>query len=177
MDVYQTDDDGYFVGITTDDPDPLTPGNRLIPRGCVGTAPPTLGANEAAHWSAGAWTKRPDHRGRVYWLADGSRHEITARGVALPEGALDAEPPPPPPPIPSSVTMRQARLALLGAGLLAQVDAAVATIPGAAGDAARIEWEYALSVERESPLVASLTAVLGLTDAQLDALFTTAAGL
>ena len=97
MNVYQTDDDGYFVGITTDDPDPLTPGNRLIPRGCVGTAPPALGANEAAHWAGGAWTKRPDLRGRVYWLADGSRHEISARGVELPEGALEEAPPSPPP--------------------------------------------------------------------------------
>ncbi|MCR4299981.1 MAG: hypothetical protein NUV51_00010 [Sulfuricaulis sp.] len=97
MDVYQTDNEGYFVGITTDDPDPLTPGNRLIPRGCVGTAPPALGANETAHWAGGAWTKRPDHRGRVYWLADGSQYEITARGVELPEGALDEAPPSPPP--------------------------------------------------------------------------------
>lgn len=177
MDVYQTDDDGYLIGTVAADPDPLTPGNWLIPRGCVGTAPPALGANETAHWAGGAWTKRPDHRGRVYWLADGSRHEITARGVALPEGALDAAPPPPPPPIPSRVTMRQARLALLGAGLLSQVNTAIASMAGTPGEAARIEWEYALSVERGSPLVASLTAALGLTDAQLDALFTTAAGL
>lgn len=81
------------------------------------------------------------------------------------------------PPVPQSVTMRQARLALLGAGLLQSVDAAVAAMPGVGGDAARIEWEYAMSVERGSPLVAGLSASLGLTDAQLDALFTTAAGL
>jgi hypothetical protein len=73
--------------------------------------------------------------------------------------------------------MRQARLALLGAGLLAQVNDAITAMGGTPGEAARIEWEYALSVERDSPLVASLTAALGLTAAQLDALFTTAAGL
>lgn len=78
---------------------------------------------------------------------------------------------------PTKVTMRQARLALLGAGLLPQVDAAVAAITGAAGEAARIEWEYALTVERDSPLVASLTAALGLTGTQLDELFTQAAAL
>lgn len=83
----------------------------------------------------------------------------------------------PPPPTPTRVTMRQARLALLGAGLLPQVDAAVAAIPDAAGDAARIEWEYALSVERDSPLVSSLSEVLGLTSEQLDNLFTVASGL
>lgn len=97
MNVYQTDDDGYFVGTVTADPDPLTPGNWLIPRGCVGTAPPALGANETAHWAGGAWTKRPDLRGRVYWLADGSQHVISARGVALPQGALEEAPPSPPP--------------------------------------------------------------------------------
>lgn len=79
--------------------------------------------------------------------------------------------------VPKSVSMRQARLALLGAGMLASVDAAVAAMPGVEGDAARIEWEYATSVERTSPLVAGLTAALGLTTEQLDALFIAGAGL
>ena len=73
--------------------------------------------------------------------------------------------------------MRQARLALLGAGLLAQVNTAVANMPGAEGDAARIEWEYAKEVRRDSPLVAVLSAAFGLTSAQLDDLFTEGAKL
>lgn len=79
--------------------------------------------------------------------------------------------------VPEVVTMRQARLALLGAGMLAQVNTAVATIPGAEGDAARIEWEFSNTVGRHHPLVLSLTSALGLTDAQLDALFQQAAAL
>ena len=79
--------------------------------------------------------------------------------------------------VPEVVTMRQARLALLGAGLLAQVNTAVANMPGAEGDAARIEWEYAKEVRRDSPLVAALSAAFGLTDAQLDDLFTEGAKL
>ena len=82
-----------------------------------------------------------------------------------------------PPAVPVTVTMRQARLALLAKGLLANVDAAVAGMPGADGDAARIEWEYAATVDRNSQLVASLSSALGLTSAQLDALFIAAAGL
>jgi len=80
-------------------------------------------------------------------------------------------------PVPEVVTMRQARLALLGAGLLAQVNTAVANMPGAEGAAALIEWEYAQEVRRNSALVAGLSAALGLTDETLDNLYKVAAGL
>ena len=86
------------------------------------------------------------------------------------EGVLQAH-------APSMVTMRQARLALLGAGLLPAVDAAVAAMLGTEGDAARIEWEYATTVERQSALVSGLSGALGLSDAQLDGLFAVAAGI
>ncbi len=73
--------------------------------------------------------------------------------------------------------MRQARLALLQSGLLSQVNTAVASMPGVAGDTARIEWEFSSTVERNRPLVQSLVGALGLTDAQLDDLFRLAATL
>ena len=79
--------------------------------------------------------------------------------------------------IPQVVSMRQARLALLVAGLLAAVNTAIAAMPGAAGEAARIEWEYSGEVHRDKALIQALAPVLGLTDAQLDALFVTAAAL
>ena len=76
------------------------------------------------------------------------------------------------PPVPQSVTMRQARLALLGIGLLDDVGAAIAAIPDPAQrKAAEIEWEYATVIERNSSLVTSLAAGLGLTAADIDALF------
>ncbi len=86
---------------------------------------------------------------------------------------IPPEPPPPPPVvIPQSVTMRQARLALLGIGLLDDVDAAIAAIPDPVQrKAAQIEWEYAAVIERNSPLVTSLAAGLGLTAADIEALF------
>jgi hypothetical protein len=83
-----------------------------------------------------------------------------------------------PPPPPEAVTARQARLALLGAGLLDNVDAALATISDPqARRAAEIEWEYALEIRRDSPLVAELAPLLGLTDEQVDDLFRAAAEL
>tara|TARA_R110000782_G_scaffold114830_1_gene204970 strand:- start:454 stop:930 length:477 start_codon:yes stop_codon:yes gene_type:complete len=75
--------------------------------------------------------------------------------------------------IPRSVTMRQARLALLSAGLLPAVEDAIA----GAGPAAKIEWEYAQEVERAAGLVPTMGAALGMTEAQLDALFIKASEL
>lgn len=79
--------------------------------------------------------------------------------------------------VPQQVTMRQARLALLAAGLLSQVDAAIDALPSPNKDAARIEWDYSATVERTWPLVAMLGAALGLDDTALDDLFITAAVL
>jgi hypothetical protein len=80
--------------------------------------------------------------------------------------------------VPQSVSMAQARKALLGAGLLGAVDAAIAAIAEeATRQRAAIDWEYATEVQRDSPLVAALAPAMGLADAQIDALFTAAAGL
>lgn len=73
--------------------------------------------------------------------------------------------------VPPAVTARQARLALLSAGLLSQVTTILAAMTGPEGEAARIEWEYALGIERNSPLVTALSSQLGLTDEQVDNLF------
>lgn len=105
-----------------------------------------------------------DYAAYQRWLAEGNTPE-------------PADPPPPPPPV-TSVAMRQARLALLGAGLLGQVSSAIAAIPDAtARAAAEIEWEYATEVRRDSPWVLQLSAALGLDAEQLDALFAHAATL
>lgn len=79
--------------------------------------------------------------------------------------------------VPDSVTMRQARLALLGAGLLAQVDGAIDSLGEPAKSAARIEWEYSQTVERHKPFVLMLGAALGLTNKQIDDLFKAAVQL
>lgn len=81
------------------------------------------------------------------------------------------------PTVPASVSMRQARLALLGAGLLASVDAAIAAMSSPAKEATQIEWDYASEVQRGNALIASLAAGLGLTETQVDDLFVVAATL
>lgn len=72
------------------------------------------------------------------------------------------------------VTPRQARLALLEIGKLAKVDTALAALPSPQKEAAQIEWEYATEVRRGSALVASLGVALGMTEAQIDAMFESA---
>ncbi len=80
-------------------------------------------------------------------------------------------------PAPEAVTARQARLALLAVGKLDMIEAALAQMPGPQGRAAQIEWEYALEIRRDSPLIAALAPALGLTMEQVDDLFRAAEGL
>lgn len=76
-----------------------------------------------------------------------------------------------------TVSMRQARLALLQSGLLSQIEAAIAALPEPDKSAVTIEWEYAQEVKRSHAWVIALGIQLGLTDQQLDDLFTLAASL
>lgn len=80
--------------------------------------------------------------------------------------------------VPTSVTRRQARQALLLKGILDKVDAAIAGI----GDAtqrglAKIEWEDSQVFERSRPFLIQIGAALGLDSAGLDDLFIFAATL
>lgn len=86
-------------------------------------------------------------------------------------------PPPEPVAVPQIVTMRQARLALLGAGKLAAVNDAINALPSPAKESAQIEWEFSNEVNRQNGLVSQLAPLLGMTDADLDALFIAAAAL
>jgi hypothetical protein len=72
------------------------------------------------------------------------------------------------------VSNRQARLALNQAGLLANVEAAIAGMSEPDKTIVTLEWEYASEIERTSPWVISMGASLGLTETQLDDLFVAA---
>lgn len=71
------------------------------------------------------------------------------------------------------LTPRQMRLALLHAGLLDAVEAAVA----AGSRELAIWWEFSLACERGNPRVAQLAADLGLSPEQVDAIWVTGAQL
>ena len=71
-----------------------------------------------------------------------------------------------------SITMRQARLYLLGAGLLSQVESIVSQ-----NEAWKIEWEYATDVVKNSQLVVTLSNQLGLSSEAIDVMFDEASKL
>jgi hypothetical protein len=87
------------------------------------------------------------------------------------DGEQFTTPAPTPAPVPQSVSPRQARTALRAAGLLSDVNAAVA----AAGEQAQIDWDYALEIRRDDALIASMAASLNITNEQIDDLFRAAA--
>jgi hypothetical protein len=75
------------------------------------------------------------------------------------------------------VTNRQARLALLQAGLLDTVNTTISTLGSPDAHAIQIEWEYASEIRRDSPLVVGLGGMLGLTEVQISELFELASTL
>lgn len=96
--------------------------------------------------------------------------EYTWDGMAL------IEPPAPPAPpvyIPTSVSMRQARLQLAVLGSYQTVNQAVTSM----GELAQIEWEYAATVDRGNLLTAAMVALLGWTEQQTDEYFIAASQL
>lgn len=161
-----------FIGETEADRSPLEPDVILYPAFSTSLLPPSPGAHQAAVFQDGAWSLVADFRGQTYWLA-GVPATISDLGVSPPDGSTTE----PPAYVPRAVTMRQARLALLAAGKLGQIDAAIDSLPSPQKEAARIEWEYSQEVQRHKPLVLALAPALGLDDAALDALFVAASQL
>ena len=78
-----------------------------------------------------------------------------------------------PAPVPQVISIAQAKAALAAAGLLDAANAAVAAT--GANSQTSIAWQYATEFHRDSPNIAAVAAALGLTSAQVDALFVTAA--
>jgi hypothetical protein len=77
--------------------------------------------------------------------------------------------------VPTVVSMRQARLALLNVGKLALVDAAIQNMTSPQREKAQIYWEYSIQVGRYSPMTLAIGTAVGLTSAEIDSLFIEAA--
>lgn len=146
--VSQLDANGYFAGAVEADESPLEPGVFLIPGGAIDVTPPNVPQGKVALWQNG-------------WVF------VNPPEPEQEEPPLDG--------VPQVVTRFQARAALHLAGLLTTVESLM-TDPQT-DMLARLAWQDAQEFRRQSPTMLFMAATLGLTDAQLDALFTTAAGI
>lgn len=97
--------------------------------------------------------------------------------VAVWDGSGWGLAPAPPPPVPPVVSPAQARIALIRAGLMQQVQQTLDAMPGAEGEEARARWEYGLALERNHPTTLALAEAIGLTQTQVDDLFRAAAAI
>ena len=73
--------------------------------------------------------------------------------------------------IPESITARQARLALLQIGKLADIATAISNLESPIKEQVEIEWEYATDIYRNNGFIDALGSNLGLDKSALDDLF------
>lgn len=120
----------------------------------------------------------PAHAGNHIVVTPEQRLNWTAlRANAGRNGVEPAPAPVPAPVVPEAVPMLNAKLAMTEAGWMADVEAHMAAIPGVEGKKARVFFAEALTMRRDHPLVTGISAALGKTQAQVDALFIAAAAL
>lgn len=79
--------------------------------------------------------------------------------------------------IPKTVSMAQARIALIKAGKFDAVESGIAELDEPAKTVATIAWEYSANVSRNGALIKTLSGEFGFTEKQLDELFIAAAAI
>lgn len=85
--------------------------------------------------------------------------------------------PPPPVRVPREIANWRARAVLEISGMLPAVESAIAAMDGPAGIIVRNAWQSGAPLARHGPTVSSLAPALGLTEAQVDAMFIQAEAL
>jgi hypothetical protein len=147
MIVYQTDINGYYVGIAQADPSPLEPGTWLIP-GRAYTVAPSIPNGHYAQWVNGTWA--------YYVNPDPDAPEDEAPEQTLEEWRTAMV-----------VSAFQAKAALYNIGKLELAQQVVEQ----AGGLVKLAWDEAVEFRRLSPSILQLAPALSLTDTDLDDLF------
>lgn len=154
--VYQCDDDGWFVGITTADESPEEPGVFHIPRNAYEDAPP------------------------VFKPGDGERVRRVARGWEIVKPETTPTTPEPPKGAPTTCTPAQGLVALFAIKRITEdnILEAIDSIPDEVQRyTVRIGYQRATTWERGSPSMQTMAQLLQLSESDLDELFAYAVGV
>lgn len=160
----------------------------MVPANATLSAPPETAVLEIAVWSGIDWSVVPDHRGKEYWLPDGSFHRIENLNQTPPDEALTMKPEP-------SIEKRRADAVLsredfaeqtaeaniitwseaadwaAGNALPGIVQRLVEGVPEAEQGRLAFRLLTTKAVSRLAPEVLALGAMLELSEEQIDALF------
>lgn len=157
MNVFQTNYDGVFVGVTTADPDPMDTGNWLIPAGCVTVAPPELGEGEFAVWDGEKWRvetipvlEQPTPEPAAPPTIAEMRAAASLSKIDFCRALYTAQI------LPADLVVDAAR-----GKWPATFEAAIATLPEAAQVDAKLAWAGATHVSRTAPLFLQLLDYFG----------------
>ena len=90
--IYHFDENGAYCGASEARRSPLEDDVYLIPAMATDLMPPATGKNECPVWEDGKWTLKPDFRGKVYWLDDGSECKIDRIGETIPANGFSQKP-------------------------------------------------------------------------------------
>lgn len=107
--------------------------------------------------------EHPDWPAYLAWLSTGG----------VPQAPAATPPPDLPSPVPMSVTRYRALAAMHMAGIIGDVETIIADMH----PLTQLAWQAAATFRRDSPLLKSVSLQLGMTDAEVDALFVMAASL
>lgn len=155
-----------LLGPSAADPDPMTPGEWLIPAHATPNPPgPPLEEGRVYRFNGVSWEDVPDCRGQVWWRADAEFNTapvlIDTIGDPVELELTNVEPPAPPvvqPPI--TISARQIRLGMTRLNLRVRFESYVAT----ADQDVRDTWQYGTEFRRDEPFI---TEGLGPLDADV----------
>ncbi|WP_159953048.1 hypothetical protein [Rhizobium sp. 18065] len=169
---------GELLFATAADRDPLDGTRWLVPDCATMFSPPSVAVGSAAVFAAGAWTIVADHRGETWWTAEGLEVAVVDLGDPAAFGLLPTIPDLPPvdvlpPPLPRlTFWLAAAEIGVTKAAIRARIDA----MPeGLAKNQAQAYLDDALLYRREDPLLIAMAAAEGITETELDSLWTWAA--
>lgn len=161
---------GEYLGSGQADESPLEPGVWLIPAYAVTNSLPEAEAGKARVWNGSEWTQVPDHRGETWWLSHDGPVTIRDLGDPAEDGLYSTQPETPPIDpltIPLNAVQFHAMIGILGK--TAAVASAVEALDEPARSIARARINHSQQFRRNHELFTQLAALVGVTDAEIDA--------